>query len=35
MFHTVPITTRDWAWVFGTSFLGLLVLPEIFYRNND
>jgi Ca2+-transporting ATPase len=35
MFHTVPITTQDWSWVFGTSFLGLLVLPELFYRNNN
>ena len=31
-FHTVPITSQDWAWVFGASLLGLLVLPEIFYR---
>jgi Ca2+-transporting ATPase len=33
-FHTVPITSQDWAWVFGTSLLGLLVLPEIFYRKD-
>ncbi|MFP3951483.1 MAG: cation-translocating P-type ATPase [Candidatus Bathyarchaeia archaeon] len=32
IFHTVPITLQDWAWILGTSFLGLLVLPEIFYR---
>jgi len=33
MFHTVPISIQDWAWVFGSSFLGLLVLPELFYRH--
>jgi Ca2+-transporting ATPase len=32
IFHTVPISIRDWSLVFGTSLLGLLVLPEIFFR---
>ncbi len=32
IFHTVPISIRDWIWVFSTSLLGLLVLPEIFFR---
>lgn len=32
VFHTVPLAMRDWAWVFGTSLLGFLVLPELFFK---
>jgi len=32
VFSTVPLATEDWIWVFGTSLLGFLVLPEIFFR---
>ncbi len=32
IFHTVPISITDWIWVFITSLLGLLVLPEVFFR---
>jgi Ca2+-transporting ATPase len=32
IFHTVPISIGDWIWVFSSSLLGLLVLPEIFFR---
>ena len=32
VFHTVPLTMQDWTWVFGTSLLGFLVLPELFFR---
>ncbi len=32
IFHTVPISMIDWIWVFGTSFFGLFVLPEVFFR---
>ena len=34
IFETVPLSLGDWIWVFGTSLVGLLVLPEIFFRNN-
>ncbi len=33
VFHTVPLGLSDWALVFGSSLVGLLVLPEIFFRN--
>jgi Ca2+-transporting ATPase len=33
-FHTVPLSVQDWVLVFGTSLSGLLVLPEIFFRQN-
>jgi Ca2+-transporting ATPase len=32
IFHTVPISTGDWVWIFSTSLLGLFVLPEIFFK---
>jgi Ca2+-transporting ATPase len=32
IFHTVPISIWDWILVFSTSLLGLLVLPEIFFK---
>ncbi len=35
IFETVPISTRDWVWVIGTSLAGLLVLPEVFFRKNN
>jgi magnesium-transporting ATPase (P-type) len=35
IFNTVPISTRDWIWVFGTSLVGLLVLPELFFSKNN
>lgn len=35
VFHTVPLTLQDWIWVFGTSLLGFLVLPELFFRNKE
>ena len=31
-FHTVPLSVQDWVLVFGTSLTGLLVLPEVFFR---
>jgi len=34
VFNTVPLSNQDWLWVFGTSLVGLLVLPEIFFKNN-
>ncbi|MBN2334022.1 cation-translocating P-type ATPase [Candidatus Bathyarchaeota archaeon] len=34
VFRTVPLSFQDWLWVFGTSLAGLLVLPEVFFRNN-
>jgi Ca2+-transporting ATPase len=33
MFKTVPLGIYDWIWVFSTSSLGLLVLPEIFIKS--
>jgi Ca2+-transporting ATPase len=33
VFHTVPLGLNDWALVFGSSLVGLLVLPELFFRN--
>jgi len=35
VFHTIPLTRQDWTWVFGTSLLGFLVLPELFFRNTS
>jgi Ca2+-transporting ATPase len=35
IFHTVPISIRDWTLVFSSSLLGLLVLPEIFFKKNE
>ena len=35
IFQTVPLTLEDWIWVFGTSLVGLFVLPEIFFRNKN
>ncbi|TFH19248.1 cation-translocating P-type ATPase [Candidatus Bathyarchaeota archaeon] len=32
MFNTVPLSLQDWGWVMGTSLIGLLVLPEVFFR---
>jgi len=32
VFHTVPLSMQDWVWVFGTSLLGFLVLPELFFK---
>lgn len=34
-FHTVPLSLQDWGVIFGVSSLGLLVLPEIFFRHKD
>ena len=33
IFSTVPLSLNDWIWVFGTSLVGLLVLPEVFFRD--
>jgi Ca2+-transporting ATPase len=33
VFNTVPLSLIDWTWVFGTSLVGLLVLPEVFFRD--
>jgi P-type Ca2+ transporter type 2C len=35
VFHTVPLTLQDWAWIFGISLTGFLVLPELFFRNKE
>jgi len=35
IFRTMPLPLGDWIWVLGTSLVGLLVLPEIFFRQPD
>lgn len=32
VFHTAPLSLRDWVWIVGSALLGLMVLPEIFFR---
>ena len=35
IFNTMPLPLGDWLWVLGTSLAGLLVLPEVFFRQPD
>ncbi len=35
MFKTVPLGIYDWLWIFSSSLLGFLVLPEIFFRTHE
>jgi len=32
VFHTAPLPLEDWVWIIGSAMLGLLVLPELFFR---
>jgi len=32
VFHTAPLPLEDWVWIIGSALLGLLVLPELFFR---
>jgi hypothetical protein len=31
----MPLPLGDWIWILGTSLVGLLVLPEVFFRKPD
>jgi len=35
VFYTTPLALQDWAAITGSALLGLLVLPEIVFRNNS
>jgi len=34
IFKTIPLQLQDWLWVLGTALAGLLVLPEIFFKQD-
>ena len=35
MFQTVPLSSNDWIWVFGSGLLGLLVFPEMLFKKRE
>lgn len=35
VFHTAPLPLQDWVWIMGSAFVGLLVLPELFFKQTN